>query len=106
MTSALEAGGCWHCGVNTPVVYLDVRQGVTWLPRGPGKEGVRAEAWSRPYALCLPCLALWFPGWPHDRAEAWLERERCRGERWELEKVLREHADKRDLAAWLAGIIK
>lgn len=43
------------------MVYLEMRH---------GHSGVDDVAFSRPYALCLPCLALWFPGWDHDRVEA------------------------------------
>ena len=94
---AHEGGGCWHCGVNTPVVWLDLRH---------GREGLAQTPFTRPYALCLPCLGFWFPGWSGDRVYDWLERQAACRVSWEREKPLREDADKRDLAAWLAGVIQ
>ena len=97
-----ETGGCWQCGVNTPVVYLEPRSGTNWIPT---VKGLRAEHWSRPYALCLPCLGLWFPGWGADHVEDWLEGQKHRAEMWERDKQVRLEADDRDLAAWLAGVV-
>ena len=104
-----ETGGCWLCATNAPVVYLELRHGVAWVLRGPGlehKEGIRPVAWARPYALCLPCLGLWFPGWGADRVEDWLEGQKHRAEMWKRDKQVRLEADDRHLAAWLAGVVK
>ena len=90
-----ESGGCWACGVNTPVVELELREGVAWVARERGKEGVKSSPWTRPYALCLPCLACWFPGRRHEWVEAWLVRQVDLGKAWERDKRL---------AAWLAGV--
>ena len=92
-----EGQGCWHCGVNTPVVYLEMRH---------GRERLTGVCFTRPYALCLPCLGLWFPGWGSDRVEAWLERQRRARTTWEQDAEVRKEADDRHLAGWLAGVLK
>ena len=96
--TARERGGCWKCGVNTPVVCLEMRHGLTSVitPRG-----VSYSPWSRPYALCLPCLGLWFPGWGDVRVQDWLDGQVHRTEVWVRDAEVRKELDRRDLAAWL-----
>ena len=97
VTTGRESGGCWLCGVNTPVVYLAIRHGFAAYTNA---------AWSRPYALCLPCLGRWFPGWGSDRVQGWLDRQQEAATAWERDAEVRKEADDRHLAAWLAGVVK
>jgi hypothetical protein len=92
-----ERGGCWHCGVNTPVVHLDIRH---------GRERWTDQPFARPYALCLPCLGLWFPGWDSDKVLDWLGRQILQRSAWERDTQVRKEADDRHLAGWLASVFK
>lgn len=89
------------------MVYLEMRSGIAWKST---HQGVQPRPWSRPYALCLRCLAWWFPDWNPDRVEEWLDRQKAEAARWEREKELRKELrkenDDRHLAAWLAGVVK
>ena len=86
--------GCWNCHVNPAVVELEVRSG--FLP-GPG-----SVRFSKPYALCLECLGLWFPGWGGERVLDWLIRQTERQVAWGNGAAARAEADKQSLKEWLA----